>query len=38
MPSPSHLSHAPFGELKLKLSGSSGVNEILQSKHAECSL
>ncbi len=38
MPSPSQASHAPFGELKEKLKGSSGTKEILQSKQAQCSL
>ena len=38
IPRPPQDEHAPFGELKEKLRGSSGSNEILQSKQAKCSL
>ena len=38
MPRPSHVGHAPLGELNENESGSSGSKLILQSKHAKCSL
>ena len=37
MPSPSHVSHAPYGELKEKLRGASSSNDSPQCMHARCS-
>src|SRR5262249_57868366 len=37
VPRPSHVSHAPYGELNEKLRGASSSNDRPQCMHARCS-